>query len=320
MKYWISYTLTIILIGVFFSFIYYIFNPHKFESFTSPVPDYLLLKNNNQVTLLDFWSPIFETFAGSNDLPEIQSKSALIYDLNSNKPIYEKNSKKKLPMASLTKIMTAVITLEDKSMPETYSVSKVDLVGEDSMGLTEGELLTKEELLYGLMLNSGNDASEVLARNYPQGREGFIKAMHDKAKALGLSDTTFSNPSGLQGDGIQYTTAYDLLILTKYAIDNFPFFIKVTSTFEHHIPQNTTHKEYYLTNETNLLSTYEGVKGVKTGFTPEAGMCLVTYYEKDGVRLIGILLNSPDRRGEMRSLLDYSLKTLGQFDTFSPDM
>ncbi len=311
MRYWFSYTISVVLLGIFFSLLYYIFNPYRTQTYASPVPDFLVLKNNNQATFLDLWTPFFETFASGNQVPEIQAKSALVYDLKNDKVIYEKNASNKLPMASLTKIMTAVIALEDNNMPDTYEVSSRDLVGEDTMGLSVGEILTKEELLYGLMLNSGNDASEVLASNYSQGREGFLKAMHNKAKVLGLSDTVFSNPSGLQGDGIQYTTAKDLLILTKYAIDNFPLFIQITSTYEYHIPANNDHKEFYLINETNLLSTYDGVKGVKTGFTPEAGMCLVTYYEKNGVKLIGILLNSPDRRSEMRNLLNYSLNTLG---------
>lgn len=304
---YVSYAISVILLGILFSLIYYFFNPYKEQQYASPVPDFLQLKNNTQVTLLDLWNPILETLASSDTIPEIQARAALIYDIENDKVIYEKNRIDRMPMASLTKIMTAVIALEDPDMPERYEVSESDLVGEDSMGLTAGEILTKEELLYGLMLNSGNDASEVLARSYQMGREGFIKAMHDKAKVLGLNNTVFSNPSGLQGDGLQYTTVEDLLILTKYALDNFPLFKKIVSTYEYHIPANNYHKEFYLINETNLLSTYEGVRGVKTGFTPEAGMCLVTYYEKDGIRLIGILLNSPDRRAEMRNLLDYSI-------------
>lgn len=313
MRFWVSYTLTVILLGVFFSIVYYIFNPYKAQIYASPIPEFLELKNNTKAILLDFWNPIFETLGSSSGVPEIQAKAALIYDIKSEKLIYEKSRTKRMPMASLTKIMTAVIALEDPDMPERYEVAGSDLVGEDSMGLEVGEVLTKEELLYGLMLNSGNDASEVLARNHPQRREGFMKAMQNKAKVLGLTNTVFSNPSGLQGDGLQYTTAQDLLILTKYALDNFPLFKKVVSTYEYYIPANTYHKEFYLTNETNLLSTYEGVKGVKTGFTPEAGMCLITYYEKDGVRLIGILLNSPDRRAEMRNLLDYSVKIANSY-------
>ena len=129
-------------------------------------------------------------------------------------------------MASLTKIMTAIVALENKRDDNTYIVSARALVGEDSMGLSPGEELSQEELLYGLMLPSGNDAAEVLASNYPAGRTMFIQAMNDKAKALGLVDTHFSNPSGLQGDGMQYTTASDLLVITRYALENFPLLLR----------------------------------------------------------------------------------------------
>ena len=313
MKYWISYTASVILAGILLSLVYYLYGPigNRTLSYISPLPDFLTLGKNNQVTLLDLWSPVIETFANFDGKPSLGATSALLYDVNDNKTIYEKNSNEQLPMASLTKIMTAIVTLEDPSMPEKYYVTNADLVGEDSMGLESGETLSKEELLYGLMLNSGNDAAEVLAHNYPAGREAFLAAMQNKASALGLKQTHFSNPSGLQGDGVQYTTAQDLLIITRYALDTFPLFKTIVSTYEYDIPSTMAHKEYILTNETNLLTTYPGVKGVKTGYTPEAGLCLVTYYEKDDVKMIGILLNSPNRRGEMKELLDYGLTTLG---------
>lgn len=314
MRFWFSYMMTVIFVSVVFSLLYYLASPeaNKEITYISPIPEFLTIEKNSQVTLLDLWTPILETFASTHATPDIQATSSLMYDLTQNKVLYEKNAHAKLPMASLTKIMTAIIALEDKNMPDTYRVFPEDLVGEDSMGLEAGEVLTKEELLYGLMLNSGNDAAEVFAHNYPFGRQAFLQAMHDKAKALGLKNTQFSNPSGLQGDGVQHTTAYEMLITTRYALEQFPLFREVAATYQKSIPAATYHKAYELTNETNLLSTYPGVKGVKTGYTPEAGMCLVTYYEKDGVRLIGILLNSPDRRGEMRSLLDYSLTILGK--------
>ena len=135
--------------------------------------------------------------------------------------------------------------------------------------------------------------------------------MNKKAQALGLSNTQFSNPSGLQGDGVQYTTAQDLLVITKYALENFPLFREVAASPEHTLPATSGHPEYYLLNETNLLTTYPGVKGVKTGFTPEAGMCLVTYLEYEDHKIIGVLLNSENRRQEMKDLLDYSLHSLG---------
>jgi len=277
---------------------------------TSPLPDFLTSFKNDQVTTLGLWFPLVSHVGNSKDnvqIPEISAKSALVYDLTTNKILFEKNSKEKIPVASLTKIMTAVIALENPKEDNKYSVSKKDLVGENSMGLSYGEVLMLEELLYGLILLSGNDAAETLANNYVDGREKFIKAMNNKAKSLGLSNTNFTNPTGLEGDGDQYSTAFDLLVVTKHAMQ-FPLFRKVVSTVEYQIPFTSTHKEFYLENETNLLTSYPGVKGVKTGYTPEAALCLVTYLDYEDHEIIGIILGSSKRREEMKDLLDYSLK------------
>ena len=134
--------------------------------------------------------------------------------------------------------------------------------------------------------------------------------MNDKAKSLGLKTTNFTNPSGLEGNGDQYSTATELLVIARYALLKFPTFSRVVATPEYHIKKTSIHPEYFLTNETNLLTTYPGVKGVKTGYTTEAGFCLITFLDYKGHRIIGILLGSENRRQEMRELLDYSLKTL----------
>ena len=234
----------------------------------------------------------------------------MVYDLSTNKTLYEKGASEKLPVASLTKIMTAIIALENKKDDDKYLVSKEDIVGEDSMGLKENEILSLSELLYGLILHSGNDAAETIANNYKEGRAGFIKAMNDKAKSIGLKDTLFSDPSGLGYDGDGYSTSYDLMVITNYAL-SFPKFAEIAKTSSYNIAKTETHQEYQLESETNLLTTYPGVKGVKTGYTEEAGLCLITYLDYEGHRIIGIILNSTDRRGDMRQLLDYGLIQLG---------
>jgi len=271
-----------------------------------------MLSNNNQVQLLDFWSPVMQQVHGdTGDLTDLTAQSVLVYDLSESKILYEKDPDIKHPMASLTKIMTAIIALDNQKPDNKYIVTKDDIVGEDSMGVTAGEAYGFADLLYGLLLPSGNDAAEVFAHNYPKGRIGFVDAMNNKAKALGLLNTHYTNPSGLQGDGDQYTTAYDLLVLTRYALSQYPLFTQVVATDTYDVQATSTHKEIDLANETNLLTTYPGVKGVKTGYTPEAGLCLVTYLDYDGHKIIGIILNSQNRRGEMKELLDYSLKTVG---------
>ncbi|OGH42014.1 MAG: hypothetical protein A3H79_00315 [Candidatus Levybacteria bacterium RIFCSPLOWO2_02_FULL_36_8b] len=277
----------------------------------SPLPNFLTTFANNQVTTLSLWLPVSEIFKPNNliQAPKITAKSALIYDLTSSKVLFSKNPNKKLPMASLTKIMTAIIALESPRKNE-YEVLQKDLVGENSMGLSVGEVLNLEELLYGLILSSGNDAAETLASNFERGREEFIAAMNNKAESLGLKNTHFTNPTGLEGNGKQYSTAYDLLIITKYALRS-PLFKRVAGTFIYSIPYSENHKQFYLENETNLLTSYPGVFGVKDGYTPEAGLCLVTYLSFEGHEIIGILLGSDNRRDEMKELLDYGLKIQG---------
>lgn len=316
MRIWHYVTVMASLVLVFVGLILWLSMPGRTysqeDSIISPLPKHLTMTENNQVRILDFFQPLIEHFTGSDEETlAYTSKAALMYDLDTNKTLFEKNATQRLPMASLTKIMTAIIALENPYPGDTYYVDTTHMVGEDSMGLTPGETVSLEELMYGLMLPSGNDASEVLASHFPGGRQEFLLAMNEKAVALGLEDTRFSNPSGLQGDGEQYTTAHDLLVITKYAIDRFPLFREVVSTYQYEIPATETHKYFFLENATNLISTYPGVKGVKTGFTPEAGLCLVTYLEYDNHRVVGILLNSENRRMEMKELLDFSLTELG---------
>jgi D-alanyl-D-alanine carboxypeptidase (penicillin-binding protein 5/6) len=294
----------------FLGYIKYIKPEEKIE-LVSPVPDFLSITKNNQVSTLSLWLPIFSNFIKGHEAPpEITAKSALIYDMKTEKVLYEKNPKEKVPMASLTKIMTAIIALENRKANDKYIVRPQDLVGEDSMGLSAGEVLSLDELLYGLILTSGNDAGETIANNYKDGRQAFIISMNNKARSLGLKDTNFTNPTGLQGDGDQFTTTHDLVAITRYALTNFPIFRKVASTFEYTIDGNQNHKEFYLQNETNLLTSYPGVKGVKTGYTPEAGFCLVTYLDYQGHQIIGVILGSQNRREEMKELLDYSLRLI----------
>ncbi len=315
MKQFLSYCGSVFVVSILLAGLFVYFFGQKSdqkEQSVSPLPEFLTLRSNGQATLLDFWLPMIQQTHGNGiELPMLSAKSILMYDLSTDKTIYEKYAKTRRPMASLTKIMTAIVSMENQRTDDKYYVKEESLVGEDSMGLESGEILSLHELLYGLMLPSGNDAAEVLASNYPEGRTAFIKAMNDKAKALGLSDTHFSNPSGLQGDGVQYTTAYDLLVITRYALETYPLFKDIVSQPAHSLSATATHKAYDLVNETNLLTTYAGVKGVKTGYTPEAGMCLVTYINYNGHEIIGIILNSENRRIEMKELLDFSLKSLG---------
>lgn len=312
MKFLVSTVFSIlILIGVVFGIYSYSETVNSTSILASPIPS-VLTKIFAPQTNTDFWLPAASQLKiASAKQPDIQAKSALSYDLTTNTILFDKNSSEKLPIASLTKIMTAIVALENLHPADKLTVdAHAATIGEDSMGLSLGEKLTVSELMHGLFLNSGNDASEVLAAGSPFGRENFIFQMNKKAEDLGLSNTRFTNPSGLQGDGKQYSTAKDLLVITRFAL-KMPLVTEVAQLPYYFIPYSKDHKTFELYNETNLLTTYPGVKGLKTGFTDEAGLCLITYLEYKGHKIVAIILNSPSRREEMIQILDYSLKTLG---------
>ena len=234
-------------------------------------------------------------------------------DPDSGEVIYQKDAKARLPVASVVKIMTALVALERGQLSDVYTVSeKASKVGENSMSLTAGEKLTLEELLYGLMLVSGNDAAVTIAEGVAQSEEKFVELMNEQAKRLGIGDTKFVNASGLDDDNKpQYSTAYDMAVITRFLWENYPVIRMITSTYHKYIEANSTHKAFDLYNDTNLLTTYPGVRGIKPGFTWEAGLCLVTYAENNGKRLLAVILGSDDRRGEMKELLDYGFGYYG---------
>lgn len=284
----------------------------KNSGIMSPLPEFLTNTFTQVLGASNYFRPNKEPPREANiHQPKTTAESALSYDLVENRALYAKNPDKRLPIASLTKIMTAALTLENYKTDHRFQVTKGAVeVGENSMGLEEGEVLTLENLLYGMMLPSGNDAAETITQGSNFGRDNFVYLMNRKSEELGLTNTHFTNATGLEGDGPQYSTAYDLLVMTRYALEN-PLFAQVVSTYEYDIPASGSHKAYHLYNETNLLTSYPGVKGVKTGYTFEAGLCLVTYLEYDGHKIIAVILNAQNRRQEMKDLLDYSLKTLG---------
>lgn len=292
------------------------FKPYSIETSSfrleSPLPSFFTNKNPQVLAYSEFWKPVLsDPLSSSAKAPKLTARSVFVYDTSTDAVLYEKEIRKRLPMASLTKIMTAIVVIENENLDELVTVSRrAAEIGENSMMLKENNKFTRRDLLYGLILPSGNDAAEVLAETSSVGRDNFIFLMNKKAEQLGLTDTHFTNPSGLEGDGDQYTTAYDLLVITRYGL-SLPEFAKIVSTVEHEIPEDENHTYYRLFNDTNLLTTYPGVKGVKTGFTNEAGMCLVTFLDYEGHKIIAVILNSENRRQEMKDLLDYSLTTLG---------
>lgn len=235
--------------------------------------------------------------------PIISAQAALAIDMDSQVTLYEKRPDSPLLPASTTKIITALVAMEYYPLNLIVKVPQVKIEGQ-KMGLIQGEEIDVENLLYGLLVYSANDAAEVLALNFPGGRDLFITAMNLKAKELGLVHSKFSNPAGLDdGDG-HVTTARDLIRVSEIAMSN-PLFAKIVATKEKTVKSTNGKITHKLKNINELLGVVPGVLGVKTGWTENARENLVTYLERDGKRVMIVLLASQDRFGETRELIDW---------------
>ncbi len=293
------------ILGVFFI-------KQGFSSLSSPIPPVNASKVEEHF-VKNIWFPKVDKSHIYSDAPQISGKSALIVNFDTGEVIYDKSSKSRLPGASTVKIMTALVAIEHAKLNDKFVVSaKAAEIGEDSMGLVADEKLSVENLLYGLMLPSGNDAAVSLAEGVGKTEHSFVAIMNSRANEIGLTDTKYINASGLDVDGEeQYTSAYDLATLSHYTWLNYPDFSRVASTYHISIDENADHKAFDLYNETNLLTTYPGVRGIKPGFTWSAGYCLVTYAENKGVKLLAVIMGSENRRLEMKELLDYGFGKYG---------
>lgn len=240
---------------------------------------------------------------------DLSSKGAVLLEADSGSVLYGENENARLPMASTTKIMTAITVLDNFPIDAVVKIPK-DAVGIEgsSIYLCEGEELTIEELLYALMLESANDASVALAYATAGSVEDFVSLMNKKALELGLDDTHFENPHGLDGDQ-HYTTAKDLGILSCYAMKN-PKFSEIVSTYKRVIPLNNGEGSRVLINHNKLLRSYDGAIGIKTGFTKKSGRCLVSCAERDGVMLVAVTLNAPNDWQDHKKMLDYGFERL----------
>lgn len=274
------------------------------------------LLNQENVLGVNQWFP--GIVASQTNAPQISAKASIFVETKDGLVLYAKNIHDRLPIASLAKVMTVLVALEHKKMDDVFTVSQRAADMEpDKMLLIAGEKLTLKELLDGIFLISANDAAEVIAEETIASREEFIKLMNSKALQLGMKDTFFANPTGLDEDANNsYSSAYDLAILTRYLIRHFPEVVDISKTEHIYLPKTDTHQDYDMYSGINLLTTYPGVVGFKTGYTPEAGLTLITLIRKEGHEIIGILLGSGSRRDEAREILDYSFKELN-IDKFS---
>ncbi|HHW31919.1 MAG TPA: D-alanyl-D-alanine carboxypeptidase [Clostridiaceae bacterium] len=249
-----------------------------------------------------------ETFSSPeyvNQVPVINAQAAVVMDMDSGRVLFEKNAYSRRAMASTTKIMTAILAVENGNLNDEVTISKrAASIRGSTIGLQEGDKLTLKELLYGLMLSSGNDAAIAIAEHIGSSVEEFAKMMTKKAYQIGARNTCFINPHGLDTDG-HYTTAYDMALIARYALNN-PIINEIVKTQKIQSSFGTL----YNTNE--LLGVYPGADGVKTGYTGKAGRCLVASATRNGHRLISVVLGSPTRGARAQSskdILDYAFST-----------
>ncbi|PFA24171.1 MULTISPECIES: D-alanyl-D-alanine carboxypeptidase family protein [Bacillus cereus group] len=247
-----------------------------------------------------------------------QASSAIVIEQDTGKVLFEKNPNEKLPPASMTKIMTMLLImeqvekgklkLEDKVRASEHAAS----MGGSQIFLEPGEEMTVNEMLKGIAIASGNDASVAVAEHIAGSEEGFVNMMNKKAKDLGLKNTHFQNPTGLPAKD-HYSTAYDMSIMAKELM-KYPLIRKYTGKYEDYLRENTE-KKFWLVNTNKLVRFYPGVDGVKTGFTTEAKYCLTASAEKNGMRVISVVMGAPtskERNNQVTKLLDYAF---GQYTT-----
>ena len=239
--------------------------------------------------------------------PRVTAGSAILYERDSKEILFEENSRERRPPASTTKIMTAIIAIEMGSMSDQVVVSKYAAsIGGTSIHLREGEIFTFEDLLWGTLLNSGNDAAVALAESVAGTEALFVDLMNQKAFLLGAFDTTFKNTNGLPETG-HLSTSYDLAMIADYGLDN-PVFAQIVSTKNAVIPKKDTTWKRSLNNTNRLLSAYPGANGIKTGTTNAAGQCLIGSASRESRQLISVVLRSGNRYGDSTKLLNHGFE------------
>lgn len=247
--------------------------------------------------------------------PTISAKNAIAIETSSGRIIYEKDAYKKVPIASTTKIMTAIVAIENNLLTDTVVVSNnAAWTGGSSVDLKKDDEILLSELLYGLMLNSGNDAAVAIAEHTSGSVEEFSKLMNEKAREIGAMNTNFVTPHGLDKDN-HYSTAYDMAIITRYALKNETIKKLVsTSTYTMKFKNGKTKQ---LSNTNPLLSFYPGISGVKTGYTGLAGKCLVASAKQNNLEIISVTLGDPTskaRRTDSVKILDYCFNNYKLYD------
>ena len=234
-------------------------------------------------------------------IPNLYAKSAILYDINKNNIIYAHQEDKQLPIASLTKLMTALVILEENNPYEVFKVpvDTSEILG-SKMNLNSNDQITVYELLHGLLIASGNDAAFTLAKGNAKSTSKFVEKMNKKAKRLGLENTRFSNPAGFDSKN-NYSTAQDLLIVAKELLQ-YPLIHQITSKETHTSQNYRKNRKYQLTNTNQELNNFLNIKGLKTGKTPAAQECFIGVTNSENPK-ISIILGSKNRFLDTKSLI-----------------
>jgi serine-type D-Ala-D-Ala carboxypeptidase (penicillin-binding protein 5/6) len=236
--------------------------------------------------------------------PTNHAQAAALIDVTSGRVLYSKNGDERLRIASLTKIMTAIVAIEHGKLDDHVKISKNAFAKEgSSLFLKLGEEMTLENLLYGLMLRSGNDAATAIAEHVGGTEEGFVLLMNEKAAGLGLTNSHFMNPHGLDHDE-HYSSANDVAKLTAYALKN-PIFSEIVKTPTKKAPNPNEAWDYKWDNKNKMLRFYEGADGVKTGYTKKAFRCLVSSATRNGQQIAAVTLNDGNDWNDHSKMLDY---------------
>lgn len=250
---------------------------------------------------------VFSLFAFSAeglDCCDLSAECAVVMCVQTGEILFEKEAYKRHSMASTTKIMTSLIALEQKTPNRVIRADYESInVEGTSMGLQTGDVITLRALVYGMLLLSGNDSANLTAKAVGGSIETFADMMNARAKEIGMMDTHFVTPSGLDDDE-HYTTAYDMALLGCEAVKN-PEFLKICSAQKAVVSYGSSPYDRTLYNHNKLLSYYGGTLGIKTGFTKKSGRCLVSCAEKDGVMLVAVTLNAPSDWNDHKLMLDY---------------
>lgn len=249
----------------------------------------------------------YNTYSARAEGVDVTAPSAIVLEASTGRVLYEKDAHKKMPMASTTKVMTAVVALEYGNLNDVVTVSKnASGVEGSSIWLSVGEKMTLSDMLYGLMLASGNDAAVAIAEHVGGSLDGFVELMNKKAQEIGAYDTHFANPNGLPADG-HYTTAYDLALICAHAMQNEQF-CEVVKTQYKTLPWEGHEWDRVVKNKNKILWNYEGGNGIKTGYTKEAGRCLTAAAQRDGMQLVSVVLCAPDMFSDCMALMDYGFE------------